>query len=1701
MKLEQFQVNTKFLNTLPPEWSKFVTDVKLVRDMHTTNVVKLHACLGQHKYNANEIALIANLSHYESDNLVEVHNQDDMTNNVIYQDVQATSTFEDSNILNQLETKITSDSNIISYSQYMNESQYTTVQNSSSHAQQDDLILSVIEQLKTHVVNCTKINQDNKNVNEFLIVELVRYKDQTELSDEQAFWSQYSVNSEEPNISSSTTIVEVPKELPKVSMVNSSLKKLKFHLACFDVVVTERTTATAITEGTWEFEHTKACFRDEIIPFVKALKDLFNSFDQYLIDELTEVQNVFNQMEQAVEQHSVEKNIFQDKMNTVLKENERLLEQAISADIVNIVVNANMNYACKTVNECERCVTIETELQRDFIKRECYDKLFKQYTTLKKHCISLESLSSNVKEEKIKRELEEIKTINIELDHRVTKLVAENEHLKQTYKKLYDSIKSSHVRSKEQRDDLIKQVNIKSAENSDLNASPQEKVLVITAFKESLSKLKGKAVVNDAVTLHPIDPELLKIDVAPLAPKLHNNRTSHNDNLKHTQEETATLREIIENERLLNPLNTSLDYAYLEVAFCQHTCFIRNLDGVDLLTSSRGNNLYTLSLQDMMASSPICLLTKASKIKSWLWHRRLSHLNFDAINHLARQGLVRGLHKLKFEKDHLCSACAMGKKSVNGKKYILIIVDDYSRFIWVKCLRSKDEAPDFIIKFLKIIQVRLKVPICRIQTDNRTEFVNQTLREYYEEVGISHETSVARSPQQNGVIERNFEEDIHDIEVAYLGNDPLFVYLFQKLLLLNFHQRLDKVMVSTLKWIHKVRFDELGGILKNKACLVARGYRQEEGIDFEESFDLVARLESIRIFLTYAAHKNMVVYKMDAKTTFLNGNLREKVYVIQPDGFVDQDNPSHVYKLKKALYGLKQALRARNGNDLLLAFLVTVDVLEIYMQEFWATATVRHHSIRFKMENKKHIVNLESFKEMMHICPRLPHQPFVEPPFVALLHFLGHSAVIRKITDVNINMLHQPCRSFATIINKCLIGKSSGYDSLRLSQPQILWGLYHKRNVNFAYLMWEDFVYQVEHKDTKKSNEMYYPRFTKVIIHHFMSKDPSILRRNKVNWHYVRNDHMFSTIKLEYYVVDTGAMPPKPKASVRKTRSPRLTTSKKGKQAAKASKTKSLSALSEVAMTEAQQLKLATKRSMQQTHISQASGSGDDDEGNYGGDDDDDVDNETRDEESFDHILKTPENSDDEGNGKENLGINVGREEGHDEKEEEDELYRDVNINQGWGIQTTQEFEDSHVNLTPVAGAASATTGIVQRYMDQRMNEAVTVAVQIQSDRLRDEAQADNDEFLKTIDENMQKIIKERVKEQVKTKNHSDQGSKRHKEGNEPESASAPTEKATRSVSKSTQGSRSQQTSASESAIAEEPIQTTFEMEEPSHPEFETCADDQPITLPATNRSIQTWISELAKQSDSCSSFNELMDTPVDFSTFLMNRLRVDTLTLKLLAGPTYELMKGSCKSLVELEYQLKEVYKAITDQLDWVNPEDYGHIKWIEDLVPRTTWIQEPIGYDKHALWGISHWGSKRKLTNITVEERFAFNVSLRMFTRSIVIQRHMENLQLGVESYQKKLNLTKLDTYCSNLKRKEAYIADGTLTDVRTALDDRLKGIRMKYLPQSIWRKSDKDKAAAMIQAIDKRLKTMRIMRSLERFVGGRLYKGDFRMLQRTI
>ncbi|GKE69700.1 hypothetical protein Tco_1527772, partial [Tanacetum coccineum] len=405
------------------------------------------------------------------------------------------------------------------------------------------------KQIDTTPINYAALNQLYKDFS-------TRFIPQTELFAEQAFLFQNSVNSSEPTLSFRPTNVEVPKEIPKVSMVNTSLKKLKYHIANFDVVVKERTTPTAITE----------------------------------------VQNVFYQMEQAVEQHRIESKTFEVKMNQVLNENARLLEQVLSKDIVNLLVNPYVENDSVNVHECQKCLKLETELQTDFVKRETYDNLenyvsnqsvpsFYQLfelnelkaqsqekdTVIKKLRERIKSLSGNIDKDKIKQDLEEIETINIKLDHMVTKLIAENEHLKQTYKQLYDSIKPARIQSKEQCAKLISQVNLKSVEISDLNASLQEKALAIIALKDKLMKLNGKSLVDNNVSNHPSDPELHQVNVEPITPKLLNKRTAHSAYIKHSQEEATVLRDLVDHIKANYPLDPLLESA------CKYTKLIQDM--------------------------------------------------------------------------------------------------------------------------------------------------------------------------------------------------------------------------------------------------------------------------------------------------------------------------------------------------------------------------------------------------------------------------------------------------------------------------------------------------------------------------------------------------------------------------------------------------------------------------------------------------------------------------------------------------------------------------------------------------------------------------------------------------------------------------------------------------------------------------------------------------------------------------------------------------------------------------------------------------------------------------------------------------------------------------------------------------------------------------------------------------------------------
>nr|GEV54101.1 ribonuclease H [Tanacetum cinerariifolium] len=657
---------------------------------------------------------------------------------------------------------------------------------------------------------------------------------------------------------------------------------------------------------------------------------------------------------------------------------------------------------------------------------------------------------------------------------------------------------------------------------------------------------------------------------------------------------------------------------------------------------------------------------------------------------------------------------------------------------------------------------------------------------------------------------------------------------------------------------------------------------------------------------------------------------------------------------------------------------------------------------------------------------------------LAFLSYLGNSGEIRKLTD----------------------------------------GMYHKKNVDFSYLLWEDFVYQVEHKEAKKSNEMYYPRddqmFTtiKLISRHHNTQQFNAMLPVELTNKDIRNSAAYK----EYYAIASGAAPPKTKAKDKNDQD-----------------------------------------------------GDDDDQDNDDQDDNDQDDNnddqdtnndsddfvhpkfsihkeEAKDEESFVPIVQTPENYDDEGNDDASLGMNVGGEEGHDAEDDDEELYRDVNINlegrdvQTTDVHTTQEFEDTYVTLTlvnldgqqqsslvssqfvtsmlnpsPDAGIdslfestpwvdvqASTTVSsltliaptllpltiptisqltslssckqislldpslllrIVERYMDQRMNEAVkmesnksihqsnkqgnlykalvdafecdkiipdTYGDIVTLKRCRDDADKDEEPsagsdrgprdeekeksylldpslLLRIVERYMDqrmneavKIIKEQVKEQVKVQ-VSKILPKIKKTVNEKLKAKVLTRSSNSSKTSYVVGadrfemelkkiliekmeSNKSIHQSNEQGKLYKALVDAFECDKiipDTYGDIVTlkrCRDDADKDEEPSagsdrgpryeekeksyySRKHSTLDKRSTKQADSRFSFNELMDTPVDFSVFLMNQLKVDTLTLELLAGPTYELMKGLCKSLVELEFFLEEVYKETTDQLDWNNP------------------------------------------------------------------------------------------------------------------------------------------------------------------------------------
>ncbi|GKB47633.1 hypothetical protein Tco_0898386 [Tanacetum coccineum] len=492
----------------------------------------------------------------------------------------------------------------------------------------------------------------------------------------------------------------------------------------FDNVVKIKTTPDARTEGEWGFKHTKVVFNIEIIPFLKSLKDIFNVFDKDLLNEIMEVQTVFNQMDAAIQQSLVDKQCLEIAKKELLLENDRLLQQIMSQYVLLTVMNfmsligESMNMDKKRNEPCDKWGIdifnqMDAAVQQSSVDKQCLeiakkelllenDRLLQQImsqdvdeiyndlkaqlqdkdTTICKLKDIIKSMREKSKDENVNYDYREIGIKNVELENRVAKLLLENErlcneinHVKQVFKAQFDSIKKTRVRTKEQSDSLIDKLNLKSAENEDLKAQIQDKVFVITSLKNDLRKVKGKEIIDiDAQTpsAFTIVPGMFKLDLEPLAPRFTSTNvvppkqtTSHSDDIQKPELKIYSKKpknvknidipsssSLVMTGTLLNSERPRLqgilgigyyqlgnfiilgDVLYveglghnlfsvdqfcdvdLEVAFLKNTCFIRNLEGVDLLLGSRNTNLYTISVDDMLKSSLICLLSKAQKTKS-----------------------------------------------------------------------------------------------------------------------------------------------------------------------------------------------------------------------------------------------------------------------------------------------------------------------------------------------------------------------------------------------------------------------------------------------------------------------------------------------------------------------------------------------------------------------------------------------------------------------------------------------------------------------------------------------------------------------------------------------------------------------------------------------------------------------------------------------------------------------------------------------------------------------------------------------------------------------------------------------------------------------------------------------------------------------------------------------------------------------------
>ncbi|GJY93184.1 hypothetical protein Tco_0508966 [Tanacetum coccineum] len=571
-----------FLNTLPDEWSKFVTDVKLVKDLHTTNVDQLHAHLQQHERHAIEVRLM------------HERNPDPLALVASHQLTQP------------------------AYQTHLHPHQQSLPQQHISPYQSSQFLTPYQHhQYSTPLSSTYPTNEYQSTVHHNV------YSQQPSIP--QLEYAPTTYQQQQPEFSQPDSSLVVPV----FQKGDDPIDAINHMMSFLTAVVTSRYPTTnnqlrtssnprqqaTIYDGKGRCKPGGHIAKQCTKPKRKRDETWFN--DKVLLVQaqaggqaLTEEEIAFLADPGLPDLNSAKialmpilSRMDQDALTEVVK--ERTTATAITEG----------TWGGEIVPECQKCLELETELvkKKDFVDKETYDKLCKCFTNLEKHCITLEadsqlnqeifqqensvlnqnapsfsqlfelselkaqsqakdtvivklkeqikSLKGNGEDSSVKLDMDEIETLNIELEHRVTKLVTENEHLKQTYKQLYDSIKPKRVQSKEQCDALIKQVNIKSAEISDLNAKLQEQGLVIAALKNDLRKLKGKALDNKESVTHSVDPIMDKDNMEPITPKLLNKRTAHSSYIKHTQEEALVLRDIVEHVKANYPHDPLLESA------------------------------------------------------------------------------------------------------------------------------------------------------------------------------------------------------------------------------------------------------------------------------------------------------------------------------------------------------------------------------------------------------------------------------------------------------------------------------------------------------------------------------------------------------------------------------------------------------------------------------------------------------------------------------------------------------------------------------------------------------------------------------------------------------------------------------------------------------------------------------------------------------------------------------------------------------------------------------------------------------------------------------------------------------------------------------------------------------------------------------------------------------------------------------------